>query len=200
MSRGVLFVMSGPSGTGKGTICERLIANADNNVFLSVSSTTREMRKGETDGVTYNYTTVEKFEKMIADGEMLEYAKYGGNYYGTPKKAVADMLSAGRSVLLEIEVQGALKVKNIFPDAVLMFVVPPSMAELKRRLTERGRETDEQIKERMETAKWEFTKSPLYSRIFVNDSLDDCVKEVEDAMREETEKRGLIDKLISENY
>ena len=200
MSRGVLFVMSGPSGTGKGTICERLIANADNNVFLSVSSTTREIRNGETDGVTYNYTTTEKFEKMIADGEMLEYAKYSGNYYGTPKKAVADMLSQGRNVLLEIEVQGALKVKNIFPDAVLMFVVPPSMAELKKRLTERGRETEEQIKERMETAKWEFSKSPLYSRIFINDSLDECVKEVEDAMREESEKRALVDKLISENY
>ena len=200
MSRGVLFVMSGPSGTGKGTICEKLISNADNNVFLSVSSTTREIRKGETDGVTYNYTTTEKFEKMIADGEMLEYAKYGGNYYGTPKKAVADMLSQGRNVLLEIEVQGALKVKDIFPDAILMFIVPPSMAELKKRLVERGRETEEQIKERMETAKWEFSKSPLYSRIFINDSLDECVKEVEDAMREETEKRALVNKLISENY
>ena len=192
--------MSGPSGTGKGTICERLLTDESNNIFLSVSSTTREIRKGETDGVTYNYTTREGFEKMIADGEMLEYAEYNGNYYGTPKKAVADMLSAGKNVLLEIEVQGAFKVKNIFPDAVLMFIIPPSMAELKKRLSERGRETEEQIAERMETAKWEFTKSPLYNHIFINDDLDTCVKEVEAVMRSESVKRGLVDKLISENY
>lgn len=198
--RGILFVMSGPSGTGKGTICDKLISNKENDVFLSISSTTREKRKGEVDGVTYNYTTVEGFEKMIADGEMLEYAKYNGNYYGTPKKAVAQMLSAGKNVLLEIEVQGALKVKEIFDDAVLMFVIPPSMRELKNRLTERGRETDEQIEERMETAKWEFTKAPLYNHIFINDDLDKCVREVESVMSNETAKRGLVNKLISENY
>lgn len=198
--RGILFVMSGPSGTGKGTICDKLISNKENDVFLSISSTTREKRKGEVDGMTYNYTTVEGFEKMIADGEMLEYAKYNGNYYGTPKKAVAQMLSAGKNVLLEIEVQGALKVKEIFDDAVLMFVIPPSMRELKNRLTERGRETDEQIEERMETAKWEFTKAPLYNHIFINDDLDKCVREVESVMSNETAKRGLVNKLISENY
>lgn len=200
MARGVLFVMSGPSGTGKGTICERLLANAENNIFLSVSSTTREIRKGEIDGVTYNYTTVDKFEKLIADGEMLEYAKYNGNYYGTPKKAVSDMLSIGKNVLLEIEVQGALKVKDIFPDAILMFVIPPSMAELKKRLLGRGRETEEQIAERLETAKWEFTKSPLYSHIFINDDLDTCVSEVETVIKDERAKRDRVDKLISENY
>lgn len=198
--RGILFVMSGPSGTGKGTICEKLLANKDNDLFLSVSSTTREIRKGEVDGVTYNYTTIDGFEKMIADGEMLEYAQYNGNYYGTPKKAVADMLSIGKNVLLEIEVQGALKVKDIFPDAILMFVIPPSMQELKKRLTERGRESEEQILERMETAKWEFTKSVLYNHIFINDDLDTCVSEIENIMRNETAKRGLVDKLISENY
>lgn len=198
--RGLLFVMSGPSGTGKGTICEKLLENKDNDLFLSISSTTRERRKGETDGVTYNYTTRAEFEKMIDAGEMLEYAEYNGNYYGTPRKAVADMLSAGKNVLLEIEVQGALKVKGIFPDAILMFVIPPSMKELKSRLTERGRETEEQIKERMETAKWEFTKTPLYNHIFINDDLNDCVEEVEDVMRSESAKRSLVDKLISENY
>lgn len=200
MVRGVLFVMSGPSGTGKGTICERLLANEKNNIFLSVSSTTREIRKGEVDGVTYNYTTVDKFEKLIADGEMLEYAQYNGNYYGTPKKAVSDMLSIGKNVLLEIEVQGALKVKDIFPDAILMFVIPPSMAELRKRLTDRGRENEEQILERMETAKWEFTKSPLYSHIFINDDLDECVREVETVIKDERAKRDFVDKLISENY
>ncbi|MBQ6530038.1 MAG: guanylate kinase, partial [Clostridia bacterium] len=102
--------------------------------------------------------------------------------------------------LLEIEVQGALKVKNIFPDAILMFVIPPSMKELKNRLTDRGRESEEQILKRMETAKWEFTKSPLYNHIFINDDLDECVKEVETVMRNESAKRDLVDKLISEQY
>ncbi len=200
MSRGILFVMSGPSGTGKGTICSEILANKANDVFLSVSSTTREIRKGETDGVTYNYTTVENFEKMIADGEMLEYAKYNGNYYGTPKNAVSDALSKGRNVLLEIEPQGALKVKEIFPEAVLMFIVPPSMAELKKRLKERGRETDEQIKERLDSSRWEFAQSAKYNHIFVNDELMTCVREVEEVMRNKVIKRDFVDKLLVEKY
>ncbi len=200
MSRGILFVMSGPSGTGKGTICEKLLENKDNDLFLSVSSTTREIRKGEIDGVTYNYTTVDNFKAMIDSGEMLEYAMYNGNYYGTPRKAVEDMLSTGRNVLLEIEPQGALKVKELFPEAVLMFIVPPSMEELKRRLEERGRESEEQIIERLEAAKWEFTQSPKYNCIFVNDDLDVCVREVEETMRDKVIKRDLVDKLLVEKY
>lgn len=200
MNKGVLFVMSGPSGTGKGTICNVLLDNKENDVFLSISSTTREIRKGETDGVTYNYTTVENFEKMIANGEMLEYAKYNGNYYGTPKKVVEDMLSTGKSVLLEIEPQGALKVKELFPEAVLIFIIPPSIAELKKRLEERGRETEEQIIERLEAAKWEFNQSPRYNCIFVNDNLEECVKEIENTMRDKIAKRNLVDKLLNEKY
>lgn len=200
MSRGILFVMSGPSGTGKGTICEKLLANKENDVFLSVSSTTREMRKGETEGVTYNYTTVENFKSMIDNGEMLEYAVYNGNYYGTPKKAVEDMLSSSRNVLLEIEPQGALKVKDMFPEAVLMFIVPPSIAELRKRLSERGRENPQQIAERIEAAKWEFTQSPKYNYIFVNDNLDECVREVENVMRDKVIKRDLVDKMLKEIY
>jgi len=200
MSKGILFVMSGPSGTGKGTICEKLLSNEENDVFLSVSSTTREIRKGEVDGVTYNYTTVDKFKEMIANGEMLEYAMYSGNYYGTPKKTVEDMLSAGKNVLLEIEPQGALKIKEIFPEAVLMFIVPPSMAVLKQRLEDRGRETPEQIIERMEAAKWEFNQSPKYNYIFVNDDLDECVREVEETMRDKVVKSDLVDKLLKEEY
>lgn len=200
MSKGILFVMSGPSGTGKGTICEKLLENENNDVFLSVSSTTREIRKGEVDGVTYNYTTVEKFKEMIDEGEMLEYAIYSGNYYGTPKKTVEDMLSSGKNVLLEIEPQGALKIKEIFPEAVLMFIVPPSIAVLKQRLEDRGRETPEQIVERLEAAKWEFEQSPKYNYIFVNDDLDVCVREVEETMRDKTVKSSLIDKLLKEKY
>ena len=112
MSRGVLFVMSGPSGTGKGTICNELLANENNDVFLSVSSTTREKRKGETDGVTYNYTTVENFKKMIDNGEMLEYAMYSGNYYGTPKKTVEDMLEAVKTFCLKSSRKAHLKLRN----------------------------------------------------------------------------------------
>lgn len=196
MSRGVLFVMSGPSGTGKGTICARILETED--IFLSVSSTTREIRKGEVDGETYNYTTRENFERMIADGEMLEYAEYSGNYYGTPKAAVEEMLSKGRNVLLEIEPQGALKVKAAFPEAVLVFVAPPSLSELKKRLTERGRETKEQIDERIAAAKWELEQAYKYSYVVVNDELDECVNEVADILRSKTAEYGLIDKLLKE--
>lgn len=200
MSRGILFVMSGPSGTGKGTICNELLKNEKNDVFLSVSSTTREIRKGEVDGVTYNYTTVENFQKMIDNGEMLEYAMYSGNYYGTPKKTVESMLSDGKNVLLEIEPQGALKVKEIFPEAVLMFIVPPSMKVLKERLEDRGRETAEQIAERLEAAKWEFNQSPKYNHIFVNDNLEECVAQIEQTMRDKVILRDFVDKLLVEEY
>lgn len=200
MSKGILFVMSGPSGTGKGTICEKLLLNKDNDLFLSVSSTTRERRKGETDGVTYNYTTVEAFKQMIENDEMLEYAMYSGNYYGTPKKTVESMLVSGKNVLLEIEPQGALKVKSAFPEAVLMFIVPPSMQELKKRLSERGRETPEQITERLEAAKWEFEQSRKYNFIFVNDNLDECVGEIEKTIQDTAKRRSLVDKLLKEQY
>lgn len=200
MNNGILFVMSGPSGTGKGTICEKLLLNEDNDLFLSVSSTTREKRKGETDGITYNYTSVEDFRQMIENDEMLEYAMYSGNYYGTPKKTVESMLMSGKNVLLEIEPQGALKVKTAFPEAVLMFIIPPSMKELKKRLSERGRETDAQITERLEAAKWEFEQSKKYNFIFVNDNLDDCVKEIEKTIRDTAQCRSLVDKLLKEQY
>ena len=152
MSRGVLFVMSGPSGTGKGTICNELLANENNDVFLSVSSTTREKRKGETDGVTYNYTTVENFKKMIDNGEMLEYAMYSGNYYGTPKKPVEEQRAKGNDVVLEIEVQGALQVKKACPDALLIFIAPPSFEELASRLTGRQTEDSKTVENRLNIA------------------------------------------------
>ena len=196
MKRGILFVMSGPSGTGKGTVCNELLRTE--NIFLSVSATTRGIRKGETDGVTYNYMYREEFEALIEAGEMLEYAIYNGNYYGTPKRNVEKMLEQGTNVLLEIEPQGALSVKEQFPEAVLIFVIPPSMDELKRRLEERGRETEEQISERLRTAVWEFEQAPKYSYIVVNDDLQACVDEVSGIIHDVMEKRGLVDKLLSE--
>ena len=123
MNKGTLFVMSGPSGTGKGTICK--VLQNDENVFLSVSSTTREQRPGEVQGVTYNYISLNDFQSMISQGQMLEWATYDGNFYGTPKTTVQKMLDEGKNVILEIDVQGAFKVKEIFPETIMIFVLPP---------------------------------------------------------------------------
>ncbi len=195
--KGLLIVMSGPSGTGKGTVCEEL--KKDESVFVSVSMTSRNIRENEIDGVTYYYTTPEKFEDMIENGKMLEWAKYNGNYYGTPREAVEKMLDEGKNVLLEIEVQGALQVKKSFSEAVLIFVVPPSIEVLRQRLVDRGRESAEEIEKRIETAKWEITKADEYNYIVVNDDLSVCVNDVFDIIRAEkhrTDKnKELIDNL-----
>ncbi len=147
MNKGALFIISGPSGTGKGTVCDELIRRGD--VFLSVSSTTRDRRANEIDGVTYNFTTPDNFRSMIDNGEMLEWAEYNGNYYGTPRTLVEKKLAQGTNVILEIEPQGAFKVREKLPQAVLIFIVPPSMQILRARLVQRGRETPEQIQKRL---------------------------------------------------
>ena len=193
-----MYIVSGPSGTGKGTVCKVLAE--DENVFLSISSTTREVRTGEVEGVTYNYISKNSFEEMISSDTMLEWAVYSGNYYGTPRKDVEKMLNEGKNVILEIEAQGAFKVKEIFPETVMIFVVPPSMKELKKRLTERGRESESQIKVRMETARRELELAPRYDYVIINDTLENCVEEMRDVIRQTEEKRKLIKDLLNEKY
>lgn len=192
--KGLLLVMSGPSGTGKGTVCEEL--KKDNSIFVSVSMTSRNMRENEAEGVTYYYVSPQQFEDNIKNEKMLEWAQYNGNYYGTPREAVEKMLDEGKNVLLEIEVQGALQVKKNFKDAVLIFVVPPSIEVLRQRLVDRGRESLEEIENRINTAKWEITKAPEYNYIVVNDDLSECVSDVFGIIKAEGHKTENNLKLI----
>lgn len=196
--RGILFVLSGPSGTGKGTVCKAVLEKED-ALTLSVSATTREKRVGEVDGETYHYVTKDDFEGMIDRGEMLEYALYNGNYYGTPKESIDRLLNDGRDVMLEIEPQGALQVKKLFPEAVLIFLVPPSMSELKNRLITRARETENEIAERIASAKWELEQADKYTVLIENDGLSECVEDVLDYIDSKRKERKKIISLINEN-
>lgn len=196
--RGILFVLSGPSGTGKGTVCGEILKRED-RLTISVSATTREKRAGEVDGETYHYVSKDDFEAMIDKGEMLEYALYNGNYYGTPKTAVESLLNDGRDVLLEIEPQGALQVKKLFPEAVLVFLIPPTMAELKRRLLTRGRESEEEINERIGAAKWELEQADKYTVLIENNELEQCVSNVLAYIASKRNERAKINDLINEN-
>ena len=196
MSRGILYIMSGPSGTGKGTICTELLKKRD--LYLSVSTTSREQRLGEVAGVTYNYVSTEAFKDLIEKDLMLEWAMYGDNYYGTPKEKIEQMLEAGKDVLLEIEPQGALQVKAKMLDAVMFFVVPPSMKVLRQRLVMRGREDEAEIEKRIAAAKWEFTQSVKYNDIVVNDDLNECVDKVLSLMDKYKNERKTVEKLLNE--
>lgn len=176
--RGLLLVVSGPSGAGKGTVCKRLVEKRS-DVFLSVSATTRAPREGEVDGKHYYFISEEEFTERIRTGGMLEHAVFCGNYYGTPKQAVDDMLAAGKNVILEIEVQGAMKVRSHYPEGVYIFVLPPSMQELRSRLIGRGTEAPEVVEERLSTAAWEFTHIQKYNYILLNDDVEKAVCRLE---------------------
>ncbi|KXZ39593.1 guanylate kinase [Alkalithermobacter thermoalcaliphilus JW-YL-7 = DSM 7308] len=174
---GLLIVVSGPSGAGKGTICKELLNDA-HNIKLSVSATTRKAREGEVDGVNYFFISKEKFEDMIEKEEFLEYANVYGNFYGTPKKAVLDTLSQGKDVLLEIDIQGAMKVKEKYPKGVFIFILPPSLKELKERIVKRGTETEEDIIKRFSSALSEIEKIDNYDYFIINEDLQRAVYEL----------------------
>ncbi len=172
---GILIILSGFAGSGKGTIIKELLSRYD-NYALSVSATTRAPREGEEEGVHYFFKTEEEFKEMIARGELLEYANYVGNYYGTPREYVKQQLLAGKDVILEIETEGALNIKREYPDAVLVFVMPPSVEEIHRRLLHRGTETEEIIEKRMKKAGFEITVVDRYDYLMVNDVLEESVE------------------------
>lgn len=184
---GILIVVSGFSGAGKGTIMKALLERYD-NYALSISATTRNPRPGEEEGKAYFFKTTEEFEKMIAKDDLIEYAMYVGNYYGTPKAYVEEQLRAGKDVILEIEIQGALKVKEKFPNTLLLFVTPPSAEELRKRLEGRGTETQEVIDGRMKRATEEAEYMDQYDYLVVNDELDVCVEEMHHLIQGEHER------------
>ena len=166
--QGLLLVVSGPSGAGKGTICT-MLRQALPELSYSVSVTTRQPREGEVDGKDYFFKTVAQVKDMIFRGELLEYAQVYGNYYGTPKPYVQQLLNEGKDVLLEIDIQGALQVKKVFPDGVFIFVIPPSLEELRARLYKRGKDIEEVIEKRLKSAASELTYASEYDYIIVND-------------------------------
>lgn len=174
--RGILTVVSGFSGAGKGTVMKELVKRHDYK--LSISATTRLPREGEVDGREYFFLTRDKFESMIEADQFIEYAQYVGNYYGTPREYVEEQLNAGYNVILEIEIQGALHVKEVFPDALLLFIVPPSATILKERLIGRGTEDTDTVNKRMNRAVEEAQFMEQYDYLVVNDKLDDCVEAV----------------------
>ncbi len=196
--KGTLFVISGPSGTGKGTVIKALLENHNDDVFLSISATTRLPRDGETDGVHYYFKTQDEFQSMIENNGLLEWACFCGNYYGTPKKSVDDMLENGIDVILEIEIQGAMKLKEKDVCAKYIFILPPSFEELKQRLVGRQTENADVIEKRLETAKGELPYAQKYDYVVVNDDVEKAVCRIESIINAERCKVDKNKNLIEE--
>ena len=178
MHKGLLLVISGPSGTGKGTVCKKLLSNRS-NIKYSVSATTRKPRDGEIDGVNYFYLSEKEFLDLLQNDALIEWDKYCDNYYGTPKKYVEDALDQGIDIILEITVEGALEVKKKYPDCVLLFILPPSFEELRRRIVGRGTEEFDVIEKRLNQAQKEMSAVFEYDYYVVNDSLEEAVNNIE---------------------
>ncbi|MDD6920680.1 MAG: guanylate kinase [Eubacteriales bacterium] len=181
MQKGRLFVISGPSGVGKGTICKKLIENRQ-DIELSISATTRKPRKNEVDGKHYYFITKEEFIREIDNGGFIEYAEVFGNFYGTPKKNVYERLEKGINVILEIDVQGALQVKEVLDEAILIFIMPPSKAELRSRLSLRATDEQDVIERRLAEACREIELAPLYDYVFVNDDLEKALQDIDECI------------------
>ena len=177
MKKGLLIVISGPSGTGNGTVCKELLKN--NNFWFSVSATTRAPREGEVHGKNYYFMTKEEFQDKIEENDFLEYAEVYGNYYGTPKSKVVEMLDKGKDVILEIDIQGAIKVKENYKEGIFIFILPPSMEELKNRIIKRGTETEESLMTRFKSAYKEINYVSKYNYAVVNDKVNDAVEKIQ---------------------
>lgn len=175
--KGKIIVISAPSGTGKSTVINRLLELRP-ELSLSVSATTRAPRTGEADGISYYFVTREHFREMIDNGEFVEYAEYAGEYYGTPRKSLYEHVDGGQDVLLEIEVQGTRQIMALEPDAVTIFIVPPDMEELERRLRSRGTDSEEKLTARLKIARQELEEKLYYAHIVVNDSIDRAAEEI----------------------
>lgn len=182
---GMIIVLSGFSGAGKGTIMKHLMSRYPDAYHLSISATTRGIRDGEEDGREYFFKSKEAFEQMIADGELLEYANFNGNYYGTPRAYVQEQIRAGKDIILEIEVQGALQVKKIFPEALLLFVTPPSAEALRDRLLGRGTESEEVVAQRLAISSEESRLMSRYDYLVINDKIEDSVAQVHSIIQSE---------------
>ncbi|MEG0250167.1 MAG: guanylate kinase [Peptostreptococcus sp.] len=188
--RGLLLVISGPSGAGKGTICKELMKVSKEHMRLSISATTRAPRDGEKEGINYFYKSMQEFESMIEEEEFLEYAKIYDNYYGTPRKAIFDELDKGNDVILEIEMQGAMQIKKAYPEAVFIFILPPSLLELKHRIVGRGTETFEQIEKRFGSAYNEIKLIGDYDYFIFNNVVEKSVADIKNIVGAEKNKVG----------
>ncbi|MBY8912248.1 guanylate kinase [Bacillus sp. YC2] len=190
--RGLLIVLSGPSGVGKGTVRQAIFSQEDTKFEYSISVTTRSPRAGETDGIDYFFKTRDEFEHMIENNKLLEWAEYVGNYYGTPVDYVEKTLQEGKDVFLEIEVQGALQVRNAFPEGLFIFLAPPSLSELKNRIVTRGTETDDLIENRMKAAKAEIEMMDAYDYVVENDNIQTACDKINAIVLAEHLKRERV--------
>ena len=196
--RGTLIVISAPSGAGKGTVISNLLEK-ENNLWLSVSATSRAPRTNDIEGETYYFYSKEEFENKIKEGYFLEYAEYAGNYYGTPKKIIEEKLNEGIDVILEIEIQGAMQIKNLIPESIFIFIMPPTWEELKRRLVGRNTDSKEKIIERFKIAYKEINEVSKYNYVVVNDEVNNAVRKIQAIIKAEKCRVDRIEEVLLSN-